>query len=365
MNRLANVEAYRLSSVVDEALESLKFLSRLDSETLKTLSSQDAVFNNLFRTEQRYQGLVAESVRMDRRPKELDGAGVQVRTATKDLCRAVKTKQQLSDSANEVLPEDGSDRVKILRSVLADLKKIVRVKLCTTVEQEETKNENIAALTMKTKDAQKDVEELEIQLRIERNKKEKNLSRFNDIITKLNAELADLKDKTEAGRKKLQKETEDSRTTNQQSHESRVKEYEERLEKLREAVSNQQKENAEAEAKARKTKMKLETEVITWVKNYDNDMNEKQDLIDTLNEKYDAEKADLRRLSEFFAKIDRDKANEDEENAEAEAERERLRMAMRRIDLACAKIQALVRGVQARVAATKKGKKKGKKGKKK
>ena len=134
----------------------------------------------------------------------MDGAGVQVRTATKDLCRAVKTKQQLSDSANEVLPEDGSDRVKILRSVLADLK-IVRVKLCTTVEQEETKNENIAALTMKTKDAQKDVEELEIQLRIERNKKEKNLSRFNDIITKLNAELADLKDKTEAGRKKLQK----------------------------------------------------------------------------------------------------------------------------------------------------------------
>ena len=63
--------------------------------------------------------------------------------------------------------------------------------------------------------------------------------------------------------------------------------------------------------------MKLETEVITWVKNYDNDMNEKQDLIDTLNEKYDAEKADLRRLSEFFAKIDRDKANEDEENADA------------------------------------------------
>ena len=123
-----------------------------------------------------------ESVRMDRRPKELDGAAVQVRMATKDLCRAIKTKQQLANSANEVLPADGSDRVKILRDVLA-VKKIVRVKLCTTVEQEETKNENIAALTMKAKDAQKDVEELEIQLRIERNKKDKNLSRFNDIIT--------------------------------------------------------------------------------------------------------------------------------------------------------------------------------------
>ena len=88
-------------------------------------------------------------------------------------------------------------------------------------------------------------------------------------------------------------------------------------------------------------------------------------LIDTLNKQYDTEKAELRKLSTFFAKIDRDKANEDEENAEAEAERERLRMAMRKVDLACAKIQALVRGVQARVAATKKGKKGKKKGKKK
>ena len=173
MNRLANVEAYRLSSVVDEALESLKFLSRLNRESLGTLSSQDPVFNNQFRAEQRYQKLVDESVRMDRRPKELDGAGVQLRMVTKDLCRAIKTKQQLSNSANEVLPGDGSDRVQVLRDVLADLKKIVRVKLCTTVEQEETKNENIAALTMKAKDAQKDVEELEIQLRIERNRKEK------------------------------------------------------------------------------------------------------------------------------------------------------------------------------------------------
>ena len=74
--------------------------------------------------------------------------------------------------------------------------------MCTTVEQEETKNENIAALTMKAKDAQKDVEELEIQLRIERNRKEKSIS-LQRYITKLNAELADLKDKTEAGRKKL------------------------------------------------------------------------------------------------------------------------------------------------------------------
>ena len=76
--------------------------------------------------------------------------------------------------------------------------------MCTTVEQEETKNENIAALTMKAKDAQKDVEELEFNFE-SKGTKRKNLSRFNDIITKLNAELADLKDKTEAGRRNCRK----------------------------------------------------------------------------------------------------------------------------------------------------------------
>ena len=106
---------------------------------------------------------------------------------------------------------------------------------------------------------QKDVEEFEIQLRIERNKKEKNLSKFNDIINKLNAELTSLKEKTENGRKRLQNETEEARATNLKVHEANMVDYEERLKKLTEQVDNQTKENAAAEEQARKTKMKLET----------------------------------------------------------------------------------------------------------
>ena len=60
---------------------------------------------------------------MDRRPKELDGAGVQLRMVTKDLCRAIKTKQQLSNSANKVLPQNGSDRY--VEGRTADLKKLL------------------------------------------------------------------------------------------------------------------------------------------------------------------------------------------------------------------------------------------------
>ena len=362
MNRLANVEAYRLSSVVDEALESLRLLSRLNSDAVSKLAHVDGSFNNLHKNEVRYQQLWDESIRMDRRPKELDGAGVAVRGSTKEICRAVKTRQQLSNTVSDHLDgAESSSGIDSIASTLKDLKKIVRVKLCTTVEQEETKNENIAALTMKAKDAQKDVEEFEIQLRIERNKKEKNLSKFNDIITKLNAELGSLKEKTENGRKRLINETEEARATNKKVHEANMDQFEERLKKLTEQVDNKTKENASAEEQARKTKMKLETEVVNWVSKCDAEMNEKQEAIDTLNKQYDIEKDELRRLGDFFAKIDKDQANADEEEAEAEAERERLRVAMRRVDNGAAKIQALVRGVQARVAATKKGKKKGKK----
>ena len=198
MNRLANVEAYRLSSVVDEALESLRFLSRLTSDDVSKLAHVDGSFNNQLKSETRFKALFEESIRMDRRPKELDGAGAAVRASTKEICRAIKTRQQLANAVNDQCRAEESDGMANIINTLTDLKKIVRIKLCTTVEQEETKNENIAALTMRAKDAQKDVEEFEIQLRIERNKKEKNLSKFNDIITKLNAELEGLKEKIKA-----------------------------------------------------------------------------------------------------------------------------------------------------------------------
>ena len=79
-------------------------------------------------------------------------------------------------------------------------------------------------------------------------------------------------------------------------HESHVKEYEERLENWR-GRRQSTKEHSSAEDQARKTKLKLETEVVNWVKKYDTDMNEKQELIDTLNKQYDTEKAELRKLA--------------------------------------------------------------------
>ena len=106
------------------------------------------------KSEFRYQQLQEESVKLDRRPKEPDGAGVAVRVSAKEVCRSVKTRQQLANTVNDHLEDaENSPGIDTIAGTLRDLKKIVRVKLCTTVEQEETKNENIAALTTKAKDA--------------------------------------------------------------------------------------------------------------------------------------------------------------------------------------------------------------------
>ena len=125
MNRLANVEAYRLSSVVDEALESLQLLSKLNSDVIGKLAHIDGSFNNLNKSEFRYQQLQEESVKLDRRPKELDGAGVAVRVSAKEVCRSVKTRQQLANTVNDHLEDaENSPGIDTIAATLRDLKKI-------------------------------------------------------------------------------------------------------------------------------------------------------------------------------------------------------------------------------------------------
>ena len=97
---------------------------------------------------------------------------------------------------------------------------------------------------------------------------------------------------------------------------------------------------------------------------YDADMGEKQKEIDEIKQEYDQELARLAELTEFFNKVDADKANEAEEEARIEEERMRMRASLDRLAKAAARIQALCRGVLTR-SQKKKGGKKGKKGKKK
>ena len=358
-----------MCAVVDQALENLDLLSRMPDQDLSGLSSMDTSLELQQAQEHRFQTVYRQARKMGATDsKELTSASLNVRSSTRELVRIVKAKDHLR---NEILqycnqPEQAGPAPSVghLSNTLDKLKRLVEKKLCTTVEQQESTNGYAAELATHARELEKDIEELESQLKEERAKTERDLTYNNEIISKLNAELSDIRQKTEATRKKLEKETNTERAANLAAHETNVKAADEEITKLEEKSEAATKEQTTLEEQLRKKKTKLETEVTNMIAKYDVDVTGKQTEIDELNVVYNEELKKLKELTAFFDKVDADKANEDAEEAKLEEERQRLRTALGRLDKASARIQALARGVLSRAAA-KKGGKKGKKGKKK
>ena len=373
MNRLATVEAYRMCAVVDQALEHLDILSRMPSSDLSGLAKMDSSLELQQAQEHRYQKVYKETRRLGATDsKDLSMAALNVRSSTRELARTLKShqtlRQQILQYCDQPEQPEPAKSVGHLSNTLDKLKRLVEKKLCTTVEQQESRNGYAAELATHARELEKDIEELESQLKEERAKTERDLTYNNEIISKLNAELTDIRQKTETTRKKLEKETNAERAANLAAHETKVKAAEEEIGKLEEKSEVATKEQTTTEEGLRKKKTKLETEVTNLIFKYDTDITGKQKEMDDINVEYTEELARLKELTAFFNKVDADKANEAAEEGKLEEERQRLRTALGRLGKAAARIQALCRGVLTRAASKgkkgKKGKGKGKKKKK-
>ena len=346
-----------MCAVVDEALEYLSLLSRMPVEGMNKLGGLDPCLELQQAQEHRFHSVYQEARRRGAEDsKDVALAALTVRSSTRDLTRSVKARNDLREKILSVCGGNEPDQAIVdLSETLDKLKILVQKKLCTTVEQEESRQGYAAELSLRAREAEKDVEELERQLKEERAKTEHDLSYHNEIISKLNAELTDIRQKTDTLRKRLEKDTNTERSTNLQAHDKRRTAYEEELAKLEEKCDLQAQEYTKAEEALRKKKTKLETEVSNMITKYDNEMGAKQTELEDIQAEYDIELTRLAELSEFFNKVDADIANQKEEEAKMEAERARLRGAMDRLGKAAAKIQALCRGVQLRANSKKKG----------
>ena len=352
-----------MCAVVDQALEHLDLLSRMPDQDLSGLSSLDPSLELQQAQEHRFSSVHREVRRMGATDsKDLSLAGLNVRSSTRELVRIVKSRDDLRAQILQYCdtPEQAgpSPSVGHLSSTLDKLKRLVEKKLCTTVEQQDSTNGYAAELATHARELEKDIEELESQLKEERAKTERDLTYNNEIISKLNAELTDIRQKTETTRKKLEKETNAERAANLATHETKVKAAEEEIGKLEEKSETVTKEQTTIEEGLRKKKTKLETEVTNLIAKYDVDVQAKQTSIEELTSEYNVELARLKELTEFFNKVDEDKANEEAEELKLEEERTRLRDALGKRDKAAARVQALCRGVLSRAAAKKGGKKK-------
>ena len=219
MNRLATIEAFRMSAVVDESLDSLRMLALMLPSQTSDVANLDPLLEVQQANEHRFRTVYSEMKRMGANGgKDLDLASLNLRQSTREVCRAARTRPNLKKKISEYCEEGVSPDTIALVETLSKLKDLVATKLCTTVEQQDSVEKHTAKLALTAKTAEKDVEELEISLRLQKSQRAKATAHNGEIISKLASELASINAKTEAASKELEAQTKREREQHLQDH---------------------------------------------------------------------------------------------------------------------------------------------------
>eukprot|EP00753_Platysulcus_tardus_P002754 PLAT11866.1.p1 GENE.PLAT11866.1~~PLAT11866.1.p1 ORF type:complete len:456 (-),score=243.25 PLAT11866.1:129-1496(-) len=254
---------------------------------------------------------------------------------------------------------------------LRQLRKMMVTRLSTTVEQEQSQTEFTNDLRARIKQAELDRIKLQEELRKERLEKERDLTIHNDIISKLKAELHDIKQTSEVEAATLERETKEKGSADRSEHVAEYDRLEERLGKTDESVETLVKADADAEELLRNRTRKAELGVTSWISKYDEFMLARAETMAEVESAYAHEKRRLAELEEHFRRIDRDLAIEAEEEAAIAAIAAKKRAEEMRLHAAASTIQTAWRGFVARrkvkemkKRGSRKKKKKGKRRKK-
>eukprot|EP01029_Cantina_marsupialis_P023102 TRINITY_DN570587_c1_g1_i1.p1 TRINITY_DN570587_c1_g1~~TRINITY_DN570587_c1_g1_i1.p1 ORF type:complete len:365 (-),score=91.07 TRINITY_DN570587_c1_g1_i1:237-1331(-) len=364
MNKLTHVEASRMATVIDEALEKLSILSYLTPDTINELCEMldpdtIKVLRDFLKIEERFS-IVMKS----KNDTDFEEIEKQLHMTTRNTCRALRdlpiSQVQRGD------PFAGSTK---FINALKELKEVTMAKLSTTVEQEQSKNDFLNDIRANIKQAEQDKQMLLSELRQERSAKEKDLTYHNDIIAKLKAELQDIRQLCALNASNLEKETKQQHDMNVKNHTEKMNSYNEELKRFEDQLKKSIEENDEAERNMKKQKAKLSLELKDTVKKYDTEMGSRREQMKKLQEEYNDELDELRKLECHFERVDRDLAVAAEEQKIIDEIKRREQEKMDRFTNAVSRIQAMYVGNKVRAelaeAKGKKGKKgKGKKGKK-
>jgi hypothetical protein len=152
-------------------------------------------------------------------------------------------------------------------------------------------------------------------------------------------------------------------------HALRIKQLKDQVMGLEREYTEVMDRNKDEEHRLRKEKTRAEVALSARIKQYDEDMLERQENIKNLEDAFEKEAQEYAVLKEYFDKVDADLTRENEEEMIISNVRRRIAFAKGFIDKAATTIQSCIRAKIARTevdkirAKAKKGKK-GKKGKK-
>lgn len=212
-----NIDAQRVLAIMDELKEKLTYLSVLTPQVLEGLSSEDGAattellgpelmkkFAEQVRLEEVY---VVANTTSDGTFSVSDNEDVRetvekLQKNTLEVCRRMRAIPNVVPELRNFQENRPQNVLQLLRT-LADMQDLTLKRLTTTVEEERSRSELLDHYISREEAASKRRAQLEKDLAHIRREREKAQSSRTEVLTKLKADLLDVKDSTELRMRQL------------------------------------------------------------------------------------------------------------------------------------------------------------------
>lgn len=376
-----NIDAQRILAIMDELKEKLTYLSVVTPQVLEGLQSEDGQaacellgpelmkqFTEQIRLEELY--MIQNQAQQD---YGNDGEGEDVREDKKslqkntlELCRKMKSTPNIVQELRNFQETRPAQMVQFLKT-LVDMQELTLKRLTTTVEEERSKMELLEHYKIKEADASKRRQQLEKDLNHVRREKDRSQSHRTEILTKLKADLLDVKENKLDRMNSLRSRYENRMKDYQDQFNARKEDMEKRIEALKAKNKKLRDESQADEASQKKAVRRFEMDVGKEIETYDNAIKEMAHNLNEHQEGFKKEQRQLMELKEHFSKVEAEKECIANEDGLSDARRSKIEYEKNRRNESSALVQAFWRGILQREQyqimkknKKKKGKKKGK-----
>jgi len=378
-----NIDAQRILAIMDELKEKLTYLSVVTPQVLEGLQSDEGqatvelLGNDLMkkiveqiRLEELYVASNTTSDGSFALAEDNDDVRETVERLQKntlDLCRRMKVIPNIVPELRNFQETRPTNMLQFLRT-LAEMQELTLKRLTTTVEEERSRQELLEHYVGREEAASKRRQQLEKDLAHIRREKERAGSARTEVLTKLKADLLDVKDSTELRMKQLRDHYEGRMNEHQEKFNAQQEQLTKSIATLKDANKNMRIAGQEDELGLRRQKVRRETDVENVIKSYDSAVMEMVVDFNSHVDEYKKEQKSLQELKEHFSKVDAEKERISHEDAISRTRMKKSEMERQNRQRSASTVQAFWRGIMQReefVKMKKASKKKGKAGGKK
>lgn len=380
-----NVDAQRILAIMDELKEKLTYLSVATPQVLSGLQGeegqatcetlgQDLVrqFTEQIRLEELYvvaQQQAAEAAAAGAEEADDDLLREDVKAlqkSTLELCRRMRQVPSVVKELRNFQETRPGAMITFLKT-LADMQDLTLKRLTTTVEEERSRQELLEQYNSRAAEASRRRQQLDLDLQHFRREREKAQAQRSAVLTRLKAELQDVKDSKVERMGALRTRYESRMQEHQEGFDAKRQELEGRIRALQESNKKLRAQSQEEETREKRAIRRNLVDIEKILTDYDTKVKDMTVALGEHQENWDQDKKKLEHLREHFAKVDAEKACVEAEERLADARRAKLQAERERKDAASSLVQAFWRGIITREQFTvmKRSKKKKGGGKKK